>query len=148
MRLRLYDNVDRYFQFLIFFDLDNMSFQIHDHFLKIIIFVSKRMLTLRSFTRCIFIVKYITFIILLITSLIYTIIMTYLFVLTTLFFTFRIDIREVIFLIFNSKTFFKRYIRLSSVISHSKFEKISFSFPLKFDEYRILKIIYFPLRKL
>ena len=85
---------------------------------------------------------------LLITSLTYTIIMTYLFVLTTLFFTPRIDIKKIIFLIFNSETFFKRYARLLNVISYSKFEEISFSFASKFDEYRILKITYFQLRKL
>ena len=112
------------------------------------IFVSKRMLILRSFTRCIFIVKQIVFIMPLMISLIYTIIMIYSFVLTTLFSTFRIDIKEVIFLIFNSKTFFKRYARSLSVISHSEFEEISFSFASKSDEYRILKITYFQLRKL
>ena len=68
--------------------------------------------------------------------------------LTTLFFTSYIDIREIIFLIFNLKTFFKKYARLLSVTSHSKFEKISFFLALKFGENRILKIINFQLRKL
>ena len=29
-----YNNVNRYFQFLIFLEFDNTSFQIHDYFLK------------------------------------------------------------------------------------------------------------------
>ena len=82
---------------------------------------------------------------LLITSLIYTIIMIYLFVLTTLFFTSYINIKKAIFLIFNLKTFFKKYARSLSVILHSKSKEISFSFASRFDEYRILKIIYFQL---
>ena len=57
--------------------------------------------------------------------------MIYLFLLTTLFFTSRIDIRKIIFLIFNLKTFFKKYARLLSVISHFKFEKISLFFCFK-----------------
>ena len=85
---------------------------------------------------------------LLITSLIYIIIIIYLFMLTTLFFTFRIDIKKIIFLIFNSETFFKRYARSLSVISHSKLKEISLSFASRFDKYRILKITYFQLRKL
>ena len=84
----------------------------------------------------------------LITSLTYIIIITYLFVLTTLFFIPRINMSEIIFLIFNSKTFFKKYARLSRIISHSKFEEISFFLVLKFDEYRTLKITYFQLWKL
>ena len=80
---------------------------------------------------------------LLITLLTYTIIITYLVVLTTLFPTSYIDIKKIIFLIFSSETFFKRYARSLNVISHSKSKEISFSFALRFDEYRILKITYF-----
>ena len=112
------------------------------------IFVLKKMLILRSFTRCIFIVKQIVFIRLLIISLTYAVIMAYLFVLMILFLTFYIDMKEVIFLIFNSETFFKRYARSSSVISYSEFEEILFFFLSRFDEYRILKVTYFQLRKL
>ena len=85
---------------------------------------------------------------LLITSLTYIIIIIYLFVLTTLFFTFHIDINEIIFLIFNFETFFKRYSRLSKIILHSKFKEISLFLALEFNKYRILKITYFQLRKL
>ena len=80
---------------------------------------------------------------LLITSLIYAIIIIYLFVLITLFLTSRIDMKEIIFLIFKSKTFFKKYARSSSVISHLELKKISLFFALRFDKYRILKITYF-----
>ena len=68
--------------------------------------------------------------------------------LTILFFIFRIDMNEIIFLIFNLKTFFKKYSRLLRIISYSKFGEISFSFVLEFDKYRVLKITYFQLRKL
>ena len=114
----------------------------------VMIFVLKKMLILRSFTRCIFIVKQIVFIRLLIISLTYAVIMAYLFVLMILFLTFYIDMKEVIFLIFNSETFFKRYARSSSVISYSEFEEILLFFLSRFDEYRILKVTYFQLRKL
>ena len=60
--------------------------------------------------------------------------MTYLFVLTTLFFTSRIDIKEIIFLVFNLKTIFKKYARLLSVTSHSKFEKILLFSASKFNK--------------
>ena len=106
------------------------------------------MLILRSFIKYIIIIKQTVFVMLLIISLTNTIIMTYLFVLTILLFTPRIDMRKTIFLIFNSKTFFKRYARSLNVISHSKFGEISLFSALKFDEYRILKITYFQLRKL
>ena len=112
------------------------------------IFVSKKMLTLKSFIKCIFIIKQTVFIMLLMISLIYTIIMAYLFVLTILFLTPYIDMREIIFLIFNSKTFFKKYARSFNVTSHSEFENISFSFASRFDKYRILNVTYFQLRKL
>ena len=104
------------------------------------------MLILKSFIKYIFIVKQTVFVILLIISLTYIIIITYLFVLTVLFLTPYIDMRETIFLIFNLKTFFKKYARSSSVTSHSKSKKISFFSALRFGEYRILKITYFQLR--
>ena len=69
--------------------------------------------------------------------------MIYLFVLTTLFLTSRINMKEIIFLIFSSETFFKRYARSLSVISYSKLKEISLFFALRFDEYRTLKVTYF-----
>ena len=107
MRLNSCDNVDRYLQFLTFSEFENTSFQIHYHFLKRYNVRFEKNVNLEIVSRCIFIVKQIIFVILLITSLIYTIIMIYLFVLTTLFSTFYIDIKEIIFLIFNSETFLK-----------------------------------------
>ena len=75
------------------------------------------MLILKLFIKYIFIVKQIVFIASLMISLIYIIIMIYLFMQTTLFLTPHIDINEIIFLIFNLKTFFKKYARSSKIIS-------------------------------
>ena len=74
------------------------------------------MLILKSFIKYIFIIKQIVFIASLMTLLTYIIIIIYLFILTTLFLTFYIDINKIIFLIFNLKTFFKKYARLLKII--------------------------------